>query len=323
MKSFVVKAALTVGMLLIIVIQIDVVSVMQRFTALPGLVIALCLCMSFGQIVMLAYRWSLVSILTELRLSFSEFLRCTLAAQFFSQGLPASVGGDALRIWWLTEIDVPVRRAAQNVLIDRLAGFTSLLAVNVPAIPLLAWLAGRPDVATGVGLTLAVCAAIVVFTASRPGRRITIWFWQLAKRSAALGRLKGFLRWVLALQSAAGRLFLLQRGSVVMLWGVCIHLVTIVLCLVLASSAGLNLSFLQLYAIVPGVLLLSYLPFSIGGWGIREGGMAVGLGLLNVPATDAVFIGLALGSFGLVSALAGALVWLVTSMPISLLGRRT
>jgi uncharacterized protein (TIRG00374 family) len=323
MKSFIIKAALTAIMLVVIVLQVDVVAVLKRFVALSAPVIALCLSMSFAQILMLAYRWKLVSLLTELYLPFGEFVRCTLAAQFFSQGLPASVGGDALRIWWLIDIGVPGRRAAQNVLIDRLAGFTSLLALNVPAIPLLAWFAGRPDVATGVGSTLVVCAAIVVFIASRPGRRLTIWFSRLGRRFAVIAKLKGLLRWVLTLQSAAGRLFLLRGGSVVMLWGVCIHLVTIVLCLVLAKAAGLDLSFLQLLAVVPGVLLLSYLPFSIGGWGIREGGMAVGLGLLNVPTSDAVFIGLALGSFGLVSALAGALVWLVSSMPVTVLGRRT
>lgn len=323
MKSFIVKAILTMAMLLVIVMQIDVVAALKRFVALPAAVVVLCLGMSFAQILMLAYRWKLVSILTELRLPYSEFVRCTLAAQFFSQGLPASIGGDALRVWWLSQLDVPVKRAAQNILIDRLAGFISLLAVNVPAIPLLAWLAGRPDVAAGVGLTLLVCAAVVVFAASRPARRLTIYFWRLARQYQRLQWTKGFVRWILTLQSVIGQLFMVQRGSVVMLWGICIHFVTFVLCLVLAKSANLDLSFLQLYAVVPGVLLLSYLPFSIGGWGIREGGMAMGLALLNVPTADAVFIGLALGAFGLVSALAGALVWLVTSTRVTLLGPRT
>jgi hypothetical protein len=43
--------------------------------------------------------------------------------------------------------------------------------------------------------------------------------------------------------------------------------------------------------------------------------MLVGLGVLGVPADDAVFVGVALGAFGFASALAGALIWFLTPMP--------
>jgi len=106
-------------------------------------------------------------------------------------------------------------------------------------------------------------------------------------------------------------------GYLALLWGILIHLFPILLCLILARQAGYQLAFLQLCAVLPGVMLISYLPISIGSWGVREGGMLVGLGILGVPPDDAVFVGVALGAFGLASALAGALIWFLTPMPRS------
>jgi hypothetical protein len=70
-------------------------------------------------------------------------------------------------------------------------------------------------------------------------------------------------------------------------------------------------------------MLLSYLPISIAAWDIRAGSMAVAIGFLGVSANDAVFVGLALGSLGLVSALLGVLVWLIGPIPVSVLGRQS
>jgi hypothetical protein len=139
----------------------------------------------------------------------------------------------------------------------------------------------------------------------------------------ASARISALLRWIITLQRAVAKLFVLREAGMVLLWGILIHSVTILLCLVLVRAAGIPVSFLGLCAVVPAVLFLSYLPVSIGGWGIREGGMALGLGLLRVGTDDAVFVGLALGAFSLASAFAGAFIWLITPMPVSLAGRHS
>jgi glycosyltransferase 2 family protein len=316
MRSFLLKAALSVAMIAVIVTQINVMAVLQRFASLPLIVIAACICIAFAQIVLLTYRWSLVCRLTAVKEPFGELLRCMMVCQFFSQGLPASVGGDALRVWWLTRLAVPVQRAAKNVLTDRLAGLIALMTLNVFAVPLLVWTVGRSQIAAGVAAALVIGGVGVALIVSRRGRRLTVWAFLRLRRSAKVRRRRtAMLRWVVLLQTSASRLFRLREGTPVLLWGISIHFIPIVLCLILARQAGYNLTFLQLGAVLPAVLLLSYLPISIGSWGIREGGMLVALGFLGVPPDDAVFVGVALGSFGLVSALAGAVIWFMTPMP--------
>ena len=316
MRSFLLKAVLTVAMIAVIVTQINVMAVLQRFASLPLMIIGVCLLIAFAQIVLLAYRWSLVCRLTAVREPFGELLRCMMACQFFSQGLPASVGGDALRVWWLTRLAVPVQRAAKNVLTDRLAGFISLMALNVFAIPLLVWTVGSNQIALGVTVALVIGGVGVALIVSRSGRRLTVWAFLRLRRSVKVRRRRtAMLRWIVLLQTSASRLFRLRQGTPVLLWGISIHVIPILMCLILTRQAGYALTFLQLGAVLPAVLLLSYLPISIGSWGIREGGMLLALGFLGVPPDDAVFVGVALGSFGLVSALAGALIWFMTPMP--------
>jgi uncharacterized membrane protein YbhN (UPF0104 family) len=146
----------------------------------------------------------------------------------------------------------------------------------------------------------------------------------LLRHSAKVRRRRTMmLRWFVSLQSSASRLLRPSEGAPVLFWGIAIHMMPIVLCLILVRQAGYNLTLLQLGAVLPAVLLFSFLPISIGGWGVREGGMLVGLGVIGVSSDDAVFVGLALGSFGLVAALTGALVWFVTPMPAAPLERQS
>ncbi|GIK80183.1 MAG: hypothetical protein BroJett024_12880 [Alphaproteobacteria bacterium] len=323
MKSFALKLTFTLAIALIIIWKTDVSAALARFTMLSPLAIVVCLLLALLQLGLLSYRWMLVGRLTALQVPFAELLRCTLASQFFSQGLPASVGGDALRIWWLARRGIPAGTATQNVLLDRLSGFLALLALNLASLPLLVALLANATLTAIVAGTVIVTLAAVILCASRAGRRMSIAAFGLARRVTGKERWgSGLLRWILVLQRAAGKLFRLPHGATVLAWGLLIHLLTVTFAVMIAGGAGIALGFPAALAVVPGVLLLSYLPLSIGGWGVREGGMALGLGLVGIPVSDAVFIGFALGGVGLLAALLGALVWLVSPMPVSATGER-
>jgi len=64
------------------------------------------------------------------------------------------------------------------------------------------------------------------------------------------------------------------------------------------------------------VLLLSLLPISIAGWGVREGAMIACLGLVGVDAASAFAVSALFGLTSVVVGLPGGLVWL-------LIGQRT
>src|SRR5437016_5848248 len=126
MKSISLKIAVTVLILIALFWQVDIAAVFKRLGSISALTAILCVVIGLAQIAFLAWRWVLVARVQRMNFPFVEALRCMLAAQFFNQGLPASIGGDALRVWWLTRLEISLAVAMQNVLLDRLAGLVSL-----------------------------------------------------------------------------------------------------------------------------------------------------------------------------------------------------
>lgn len=70
---------------------------------------------------------------------------------------------------------------------------------------------------------------------------------------------------------------------------------------VIANGLNIGVSLIALIAIQPGIAIMSALPLSLGGWGVREVSMVIGLGLLGVQAEDALAISL---TYGVLSILA-------------------
>jgi uncharacterized protein (TIRG00374 family) len=323
MISFLVKLGASIILLVVLAYQVDLQGAFLRLGSLGLGTVTACLCLSLLQFMALGYRWNWVNRMLALNLPLAEALRCTLASQFFSQGLPASIGGDALRIWWLSRLGAPMAAAVQSVLLDRAAGLIALAALNIVAVATLFLLANNAQSATSIAPVVIAAILVIAVGTSRLVTKLIIWL-RIAVR-AKFGRHSSLMRtlsWGLQLQRGMWRLVYSRSGPGILLLGVAIHLATVFLCYVVAVEAGISITFLQLLAIVPAVMLLSYLPLSIGGWGLREGAMAVGLNLIGIPTQDGAFLGLALGSLSLGAALIGALVWLLSPMPVTVLGRR-
>ena len=65
--------------------------------------------------------------------------------------------------------------------------------------------------------------------------------------------------------------------------------------------------------IVPTVLMVSSLPVSIGGWGVREAGLAAGFIVLGHSPSHAITISLLIGLSNLAVALPGVMIWALKS----------
>jgi uncharacterized membrane protein YbhN (UPF0104 family) len=89
------------------------------------------------------------------------------------------------------------------------------------------------------------------------------------------------------------------------------HGVTILGVYSLAQALGLNLDYFDLLMILPAVMLISMIPISIGGWGLREGAMVHGLGLLSIGADGALALSILLGLMIMAAGLPGGILWLM------------
>jgi uncharacterized membrane protein YbhN (UPF0104 family) len=83
----------------------------------------------------------------------------------------------------------------------------------------------------------------------------------------------------------------------------------------LGQSLGLTMAFDQWFIVVPTVLLISMLPISIGGWGVREGAMVVALRGFGIPTEEALLPSILFGLCAVTATLPGAIFWISTRRP--------
>ena len=67
---------------------------------------------------------------------------------------------------------------------------------------------------------------------------------------------------------------------------------------------------------MPLVLLISTIPVSIAGWGVREAAMVTAFSTVGIEATDSLLVSIAFGLSLTVMSLPGGVVWLASRRPL-------
>ncbi len=93
-------------------------------------------------------------------------------------------------------------------------------------------------------------------------------------------------------------------------WGVLSHVNLTFAVYILALALDIRVTWLDCLALVPPVMLITTLPISIGGWGVREVAMTVAFGLIGIAQNDAGALSILVGLAGLAVSLPGGVLWL-------------
>ena len=99
-------------------------------------------------------------------------------------------------------------------------------------------------------------------------------------------------------------------GGAVLALSVGVHLLTVAVAWLAALSVAAPFSFLQALMLVPPILLVSMIPVSIAGWGLREGAMVMGFVYAGLAPDDGLLVSVLLGGAMLAVGMIGGAVWL-------------
>ena len=183
--SFLLKATISAVLLYLSLRRVDLDSLGQRLARLDLRWVALILFMLCVQIPLSALRWREIVLISGARLSRTTALRYSFIGQFFSQVLPSTVGGDAVRIWLLARGGGGWPAAIYSVLIDRVVGVSVLAALVVVCLPWTFNLVHDPAArAVLLLIGFGVLAAAVVFLALGLQRLRIMERWLLTRHLA-------------------------------------------------------------------------------------------------------------------------------------------
>jgi hypothetical protein len=107
-------------------------------------------------------------------------------------------------------------------------------------------------------------------------------------------------------------LFNRTTGPRIAILSISVHLLTVVIawCAVRAISAPAD--FEQTLLLIPPIALITMLPISIAGWGVREATMMVAFGYAGLNQTDGTMISLLSGVTSFAVGAIGGLVWVLS-----------
>ena len=290
------KITFTLVLAAVLLRHVDIAEMARLFRTLGAGGLLLSAALMGLQAVMLAWRWHLLLRRLGQPLPGSLALRWVMVGLFFNQALPSSVGGDVFRVWSLHRRGGAPGTAFASVALERLTGVTLLALMVAACVPLLG-----PGLPAGAAwaLMLAGPALVVGLALLTVADRVALP-WLPSGLQPSLAATSGGLRSVLA--APADALAVAALGLAASLCGLCAAWV-------LSRSLGMTQPLVAVIVVLGGAMLISVLPISLGGWGVREASVVALFGALGVASEQALALSVAFGLLQLMTSLPGGVLW--------------
>jgi uncharacterized membrane protein YbhN (UPF0104 family) len=296
------KVVISAVLLGLVFAKADLGSVYHRLASGRWDLIGLAFFLVLLSVPVVSMRWWLLLLASRAagQVGFALTLRATFIGLFFGQILPGVVGGDAVRAWVAYRSGLRPGFVVSSVLVDRLSAVLGLVALGLVSFHLATtsgsrelWIAAAVAGGVLVGAT-AACIAFLPFLLGRLARR-----WDR-------------LHQVFDLSVMVRKGLLSGRGAVAIGISTLGHVLTTYAVTVTGAALSIPTRLEEALAVVPLSLLISAIPISVAGWGLREATMVLGFGAFGMQAEDAAILSIWLGLSVLLSSLPGGVLWLMS-----------
>ena len=293
------KALISIGLIAFLASRLDFSRLLSYWRVLNGIWILGALAVLIVEMCAIAgVRLNLMLVYVDARRKLTTTMQIALCGFFFEQVTIGFVGGDAVRLWLLRRADVPLGRAIRALLLDRACGFASLVLLSLLGIHALLPLVDE-TIRSVIAVTL-IAGIAIGFVAVAVGFALT----KLLPRS----RLAGFWRRL----GPQGQAVNVVALATVFVLAATTHLLNVLVFWMLGQSLGLTMTLSQWFVVAPTVLLISMLPISVGGWGVREGLMVVALHGFGIPTEEALLPSILFGLCAVTATLPGGIFWVIS-----------
>ncbi|MCI5150171.1 MAG: UPF0104 family protein, partial [Candidatus Electrothrix sp. MAN1_4] len=208
--------------------------------------------------------------------------------------LPTSIGGDGVRIYDCAKVIGSTEDAFFSVFIDRIIGLAGLLLLNIIALLLNHTLLPPRVYYPLLLILIALVSGLLLLFFLR-----NFSFFTVGKYLGFLGRLSERYFHVYSSLPA----FSSQIGLSLL-----IHLLSLATFFLLGQGVGLTFPAHVYFVMVPPVILLTLLPISLAGWGVREGAMVAFFLLINAEKSQVLTLSMLYGLVVLIASLPGVIV---------------
>lgn len=251
-----------------------------------------------GQIIFLTFRWHALLNAGRKKIEFKSSLLINLAGYFANIIFITSVGGILAKSGLAIKAGVSVAHAIFATFLDRFLTLAALVIFTAISLPLLAHILDKE-----IQQMLTLCVVFIILSGFTIGALLRT------------GMLKKYVFSNRKIVSLVATLRKVLENPHLML-RVTAHSVVaqafFILC-VYILSLGMNYTgaTYEFIALLPVLALISSLPISLGGWGVREGAFIYGLGLIGFSPESAFLLSVQVGVVTLIAPLVIALPFII------------
>lgn len=288
------KLSISVGLIYFLISKVGGRTIINHVSRLNPLIFITACGVYLFMIYLSSVRWNL---LIPHKIKTGKLFSIYMIGSFFNTCMPGIIGGDAVKAYYLSkelkslgvegnssthELSI----AIASVFMDRYIGFTAILFISMAAFPLaFTYLEGTP-------VRWFMPAVLLVFT----GGSIVIFKFRIGERLKFLFRVYEYFRLYSRKRDALIKAFIYS----LVLQGLNVGAVYI-----LSRGLSLEISFFHILVFLPIIILISFIPVSISGIGLREGAFVILLGTVGVSQEMSVAL---------------SLVWFLSYVAASLVG---
>ncbi|MBC8176667.1 MAG: flippase-like domain-containing protein [Deltaproteobacteria bacterium] len=269
-----IRIGISAGLLIWLFSRFDLKGVLTYFENLQISIWVVACLMSLVAQVLSSMRWWILSNTFSFPGRWSTYLGFYFVGMFFNLFLPTGIGGDLFKIHFLSREKGRRFLAAFTVVGDRFFGLITMLFMGAAAVKI--W----PDLLPEPFRDFLYISALIILAAL-----LGLPFFQRVIK----GILPGFSRHL------EGLLILWQRPQrlfAVLGLSFCLQALGIGAIALLGAGIGIKLPLSFYFASLPLVFIITLIPISFNGIGVREGAFIYFFGLKGVEAEPALGLGL-------------------------------
>lgn len=288
-KSFI-RYALSFGTLIFLLMQMNWTALLNTVAVSSIWTFICAIALVMAQIYLLNLRWHAYLSAGRKPIAFKTSVLINIAGYFANVVFITSVGGIIAKSGLAIRHGIPVVHSVFATFLDRFMTLAALLFFSAISLPFL-----QNIIDDKVAITLAFCITfltlgIVLFILLLRSGILNNYILSDRRRSRIVSTLRNFtenydLMSRTAVQSIVAQFFFFLSVYVL--------------------SLGLNhpheANVIEFLALLPVLSLISSLPISVGGWGLREGAFIYGLGLIGFSMEDAFLLSVQVGLVGLIA----------------------
>jgi uncharacterized membrane protein YbhN (UPF0104 family) len=291
-----VKVAISSGVIFTISRRFEVSQLLSSLRNVNLFYLVIATALAFLTVPVVGTRWRLLAEMLSVKLSTAVATRATFAGLFVGQLLPGAIGADVVRGWMVWNMGLRNKLVIASIVADRLTSlFAVVIMISASSPMLIPYLPHTIGVL--VGWSSFCIIIMLLFSIIASNLLLSTGVLSILNRILAKHRLDGI--------NVSSRAVFASVGLAV--FG---HSLMILSAYFLSLAIGIDSSLWMWWLVMPIIILVTAIPISINGWGVREFAMIHLWALFGIAESGAFLISICLGIVAIASSLPGLWFWL-------------